>query len=167
LEAKRVIEAGLFLSSEPVSAGRLAELAGVEREEALRIIRKLKEEYSARGSAIQIVQVDDERYVMQVMPELAELAGEVAKPEVGRDLLKTLAIIALRQPVTQAEVVRMRGTSAYAHIKELVRMGFVDTAPAGRTRMLTTTPKFADYFGLSRNLEEQKKQIARMLTGSR
>jgi len=167
LDAKQIVEAGLFLSTEPVPLGRLAELAGVERERVQEIVERLREEYSARGSAIQILRVDEERYVMQVKPEVAALAGELAKPEVSRELLKTLAIIALRQPVTQAEVVKMRGSSAYAHVKELVSLGFVESVRAGRTRMLTTTKKFADYFGLSRNLEEQKKQIARMLTGSR
>jgi len=167
LDVKQIVEAGLFLSTEPVSAARLAELAGVERAQVLEVLERLREEYSARGSAIQIVQVDEERYVMQVKPGLAVLAGELAKPELGREVLKTLAVIALRQPITQAELVKMRGSSAYAHVKELVSLGFVESVRAGRTRMLTTTGKFADYFGLSRNMEEQKKQIARMLTGTR
>jgi segregation and condensation protein B len=60
-------------------------------------------------------------------------------------------MIAYHQPVVQSDLVDMRGNSAYDHIRDLKERGLVKAEPHGRTRLLSTTPLFADYFGLEEN----------------
>jgi len=163
LQAKQIIEAALFVSSEPLSLAKLAEISGVSREEARSLIEELRRDYASRDSAIEIRSIGDEHYLMQAKDALSGMLIELVKPALAQDVLKTLSLIALRQPITQAEVVKARGSTAYAHIKELVAKGFVSAAPAGRTKILTTTDKFSDYFGFSRDIAEVKKQIGRLL----
>lgn len=163
MQAKQIIEAALFVSSEPLSLAKLAEISGVSREEARSLIEELRRDYASRDSAIEIRSIGDEHYLMQAKDALSGMLIELVKPALPQDVLKTLSLIALRQPITQAEVVKARGSTAYAHIKELVAKGFVSATPAGRTKMLTTTDKFSDYFGFSRDIAEVKKQIGRLL----
>ncbi len=163
MQAKQIIEAALFVSSEPLSLAKLAEISGVSREEARSLIEELRRDYASRDSAIEIRSIGDEHYLMQAKDALSGMLIELVKPALAQDVLKTLSLIALRQPITQAEVVKARGSTAYAHIKELVAKGFVSATPAGRTKMLTTTDKFSDYFGFSRDIAEVKKQIGRLL----
>jgi len=163
LHAKQVIEAALFVSSEPVSVDKLAEISGKTRDEVRALVEELRSDYASRDSAIEIRSIGEDHYLMQAKEALSGLLIELVKPAVAQDVLKTLSLIALRQPITQAEVVKARGSSAYAHIRELIAKGFVAAAPAGRTKMLTTTEKFSDYFGFSRDIAEVKKQIGRLL----
>jgi segregation and condensation protein B len=60
-------------------------------------------------------------------------------------------MIAYHQPLLQSELIEMRGSGAYDHIKDLIERGFVESVPCGRSRQLSTTSLFADYFGLKRN----------------
>jgi len=163
LHAKQVIEAALFVSSDPVSVDKLAELTGKTPDEVRALIEELRRDYAARDSALEIRSIGGDYYLMQAREALSGLLIELVKPAVAQEVLKTLSLIALRQPVTQAEVVKARGSAAYAHVKELVAKGFVSASPAGRTKMLTTTEKFSDYFGFSRDIAEVKKQIGELL----
>lgn len=163
MHARQVIEAALFVSSEPVSVSKLAEVCGLTTDEVRAVVEELRREYASRNSAIEIRSIGGEHYLMQAREALSGMLIELVKPAVAQEVLKTLSLIALRQPVTQAEVVKARGSTAYAHIKELVAKGFVFASPAGRTKMLTTTEKFSDYFGFSRDIAEVKKQIGELL----
>jgi chromosome segregation and condensation protein ScpB len=49
--------------------------------------------------------------------------------------------------VAQAEVVKLRGQRAYAHIKELIARGFVQAEDRGTTKVLHVTEELLRYFG--------------------
>ena len=68
---------------------------------------------------------------------------------------KTLAIIAFKNPVLQAEVIKIRGNKAYDHIKLLKDEGLLISEKSGRTKLLKLTPQFYDYFDIA---EPQLKQ---------
>jgi segregation and condensation protein B len=68
-------------------------------------------------------------------------------------------IIALKQPIIQSILVTERGTHCYDHVKELVEKKFVEAMPEGRSKTLTTTPLFADYFGLDNDRIKLKAQL--------
>ena len=63
--------------------------------------------------------------------------------------MKTLSFIAYRQPVTQSYLAKVRGNLAYSHVKQLREIGLISEERLGRTKVLRTTPNFADYFNLS------------------
>ena len=59
-----------------------------------------------------------------------------------------MAIIAYKQPVFQAEIIKIRGNTAYDHVKMLRENGFITTEKSGRTRLIKLAPKFYDYFDI-------------------
>jgi segregation and condensation protein B len=73
--------------------------------------------------------------------------------------LQTLVFIALKQPIIQSDLITQRGTHCYEHVKELVEKKFVEAVPEGRSKNLTTTPLFADYFGLDSDRIRLKAQL--------
>lgn len=145
---KRTIEAALFTAGKPVSLNVLSSLVDRGKSEARDALEELAEEYDDRGSAVEIKGVPGDKYIMQIRPEYAESVMGLAPRELSRPLLRTLSVIAYRQPVTQSDIVDIRGNTAYSHVDELVELGFVHTEPHGRTKLLTTTPDFSEYFGI-------------------
>lgn len=148
--AKQIIEAALFAAGSTVTAETLMKISGLSKKEITRLVAELKEDYAARGSGIEIADLAG-RFVMQIKPEFAEKVKDVAPKELTSPQLKTLSIIAYHQPITKAEVVEMRGGNAYDHINELCERGLIDLKPHGRTKMMTTTKLFAEYFGIASN----------------
>jgi len=100
------------------------------------------------------------RYVMQVKSGYAEKVRSIAPKEFETPVLRTLAVIAYNQPVTQAEVVSIRGNKAYSHIAALEERGLIKSVPHRRTKMLTTTPAFVEYFGIE---TDDPKLIRKMI----
>lgn len=145
--AKQIIEAALFAAGSAVTAETLMKISGLSKKEVTRLAADLKKEYEDRSSGIEIADLSG-RFVMQIKPEYAEKVKDVAPKELTSPQLKTLSIIAYHQPITKAEVVEMRGGNAYEHINELYERGFIDMKPHGRTKMMTTTRLFAEYFGI-------------------
>jgi segregation and condensation protein B len=145
-----IIEAALFAAGRAVSIEKLTKITGKPKKVVLSAIQKLMESYSSRGSGLEIISLGD-RYVMQVKPEFSELMREIAPKELSTPKLRTLSMIAYHQPLLQSDLIDMRGSGAYDHIKDLIERGFVESVPCGRSRQLSTTSLFADYFGLKRN----------------
>lgn len=154
---KDIIEAALFASGEPLDTGQLKNL--VRGKNVRELLQQLKDEYIARGSAIEIREMEG-RFIMQVKPEFAEKVRSIAPKELRSPVLRTLAMIAYHQPITVAELVERRGAATYDHVRELEESGFVSAAQQGRTRLLQTTQRFAEYFNLeSADPEAIKRKI--------
>lgn len=163
-EKVRLIEAALYVAGRPLDLKTLCKVTSSRSEERIRMLaRLLVEEYKRRNSAIEILELDDGRFVMQLKMKYADKVKRLAiRPLFTIGPLKTLSYIAYKQPVTQRQVIEVRGKHAYSHIKELIKMGFVNREKHGRDYILTTTDFFADYFGLSRNVQIMKRQLKRI-----
>lgn len=148
-DLKQLVEAVLFVSGKPVSLRELAQSLDISGGKIKQLILELQESYKERGSAIEIVETVDKKFVMQLTPELSEVVMDHT-PASGESkaMLKTLSLIAYKQPVLQSEVVTYRGTGAYKHIKELEEEGLIERTPKERTYLLKTTPAFAEFYGL-------------------
>jgi segregation and condensation protein B len=120
-------------------------------------------EYAARNTALEILALKDERYVLQVKAEFTPLIKKlVNRPLLSSGPLKTLSYIAYRQPVMQKRVIDVRGQHAYGHVKMLREMGLVAAERSGRSMTLRTTDYFADYFGLTHDTTMMKKELKRI-----
>ena len=86
---------------------------------------------------------------MQVRFGLAGRVLSFAPKEIEAPLIRTLAIIAYKQPIKQSDLVEIRGNKSYDHVKELEKRGLINAEKHSRTKLLTTTRGFADYFGIS------------------
>lgn len=158
---KQLIEAVLFVSGKPVSLKNLAAAFDTTAGEIKKLITELQQDYTHLDSAVEIVETVDKKFVMQLKPEFSEVVMNYA-PESGESkaMLKTLSIIAYKQPILQSDVVKYRGTGAYKHIKEMEEAGLIVRTPKERTYLIKTTPKFAEFYGLkSDSLENIKKFV--------
>jgi segregation and condensation protein B len=71
--------------------------------------------------------------------------------ELNTATLRTLAAIALKNPMLQSDLINLRGSSAYQHVNELVELGFVRKRrqEEGRSYWLEITSKFYQYFEIN------------------
>ncbi|WP_456468962.1 SMC-Scp complex subunit ScpB [Archaeoglobus sp.] len=157
MELKKIIEAILFSSSEPVKVSELARITGKDKIEILNILSDLIKDYSSRDTSIEIIKVG-EKFLMRVKPQYAEYVEKFTVREFDRGTLRTLAVIAIKQPVTLAKVAKIRGNKCYDHVKKLVERGLVKAEKKGRSTILTTTEEFATYFGLESSEPEKIKE---------
>ncbi|MEN9225541.1 MAG: SMC-Scp complex subunit ScpB [Thermostichus sp. HHBFW_bins_43] len=144
---KNQIEAILYLKGQPLELGSLAQLARCSRSDAYEALLELMEDYAHRDSALEVLQVG-EGFALQLREPFLELANQLLPPEIGVGATRTLATIILRGPLSQAELVELRGQSAYQHVAELVEKGFVTRyrKEGSRSQWLRVTDKFHRYF---------------------
>ncbi|KQC15259.1 MAG: segregation and condensation protein B [Methanosaeta sp. SDB] len=142
-----VVEAALFAAGRPLSIAEIAELTDLAIRTVRTLAEKLVQDYSEREGGIEIKEFED-RYVMQVRASVADRVSKVGPKALGAPLLRTLAIIAYNQPIAQSELARVRGNKSYGHVKELEDLGLIQAEKEGRTKIITTTKNFAEYFGL-------------------
>lgn len=149
MELKQLIEASLFVSTNPLSLEDLCNVTGCSSNSQVQsTIELLMNEYDQNDGALEINRIADDKYTMQVKKEFVGKVSSLVELVVSEDVLKTLSFIGLRQPITQADVVKARGYLAYDHVKELANKEFIFAEPKGRTKVLRTAPKFSEYFGL-------------------
>lgn len=82
-------------------------------------------------------------YQIVVRPAYRELVQRLLPPELPRPVLGTLSMIATRQPILQADVIKSRGKRAYAHIKELLAQRLILRRPVEGTFSIQTTSEFS------------------------
>lgn len=154
------LEAALYVSGRALTLEELADIIGKSQSTAQKILDNLSFEYNKREGALEVVALPKDRYVMQLKPELTPRVGRLIPGGLlSFATLQTLVFIALKQPIMQSDLVAQRGTHCYDHIRDLVDKKFVDAVPEGRSKLLTTTQLFADYFGLDNDRVKMKAQL--------
>jgi segregation and condensation protein B len=156
-----LMESALYVSGRPLDLRTLASVAGTRSKKKVRkLARKLVEIYSNRESAIEILEVEGERFVMQLKSDYTGKVRKLAtRPLLSAGPLKTLSYIAFRQPIFQTQVVDVRGHHSYGHLKQLEDMDLIVREGTGKKRIIKTTQFFADFFGLSHDLRAMKRQL--------
>jgi segregation and condensation protein B len=145
------IEAALYSAGRPLSLDELIKASGTNsKEKTHRIVNDLARKTKSTFRAIEIAQLEDGKYVLQLRPEYTPLVRKFAQhPLLPSGALKTLSYIAYEQPVTSKRLVQIRGSQVYPHIKVLEQMQFVEHENLGRLKVYRTTPKFQNYFGIT------------------
>lgn len=154
---ERIVEAALFSAGRPLRVSEIAGVTGMGAETVRKAVKSLMEEYVSRDSAMEIAKVGP-KYVMQLRDEYARPAEMLAKTEVPKQYLKTAALIAYHQPIKQSELVEMIGSKGYEHVRELLGLGVIRGKRYGATKILTTTTKFVESFGIDATQPEELKQ---------
>ena len=163
-----LIEAALYVAGHPLDVNELCSVLKTRSKNRVkRIVKLLMQEYTNRNTALEILELKDERYVLQLKAEFTPLVRKlVNRPLLSSGPLKTLSYVAYRQPVSQKRVIDVRGHHAYGHIKLLKEIGLVAGERSGRSMLLKTTEYFADYFGLSLESTTMKRELKRALESS-
>ncbi|HUQ73369.1 MAG TPA: SMC-Scp complex subunit ScpB [Burkholderiales bacterium] len=157
---KRVLEAALLASQEPVGLPELKRLFDGELSpDTLRnLLGEIAEEW--KGRAVELVNVSSGwrfQTTAAFQPYIERMAPE-KPPRYSRAVMETLAIIAYRQPVTRGDIEDIRGVGVSTQIiQTLEARGWIDAVgqreTPGRPSLYATTRKFLDDLGL-RSLEE-------------
>jgi segregation and condensation protein B len=156
-----VLEAALYVAGRPLDLKTLGRLIGTRsKTKVKRLAKTLMEKYKNRDTALEILELEGERFVLQLKAEYTPKVRRLAtRPLLSRGPLKTLSYIAYRQPVPQPRVIDVRGHHAYGHLKQLEDLDLIIRERAGRKKVIRTTEFFADYFGLSHDLRTMKRQL--------
>jgi len=148
---KRVIEALLFASAEPLSIDTIAGFLDADAP-VTDLVAELQAEYQGRG--VNLV-ARDGAYAFRTAEDLAYILKreKTEKRPMSRAALESLAIVAYHQPVTRAEIEETRGVAMNRGVLDvLLEAGFIRMRGRRRTpgRPVTygTTPEFLDHFGL-------------------
>ncbi len=151
------LEALLFVAERPLTRREIATIAGVERSVVDARLGDL--EMTLLGRGIRLV-VDGDRVELATSPD----AGALIARYVGADAvrlspaaLETLSIVAYRQPVTKAQVERIRGVDSDYTLRSLLHRRLIvelgRSAAPGRPYLYGTGFEFLERFGLT-SLEE-------------
>lgn len=151
-----LVEAVLFLESEPIEIRALMSATALSREVVLQAVEDLREIYAREEHGLELVELAG-GYVLAPKVELWEFLkeryGKRNENRLSRAALETLAIIAYSQPITKGEIEGIRGVSADGMIKTLAERGLIrevgkKDAP-GRPIQYGTTKDFLKSFHLS------------------
>ena len=156
-----LLEAGLYVAGRPLDLKTLGSVIRTRSKKKVRKLAKaLVENYSNRDTALEVLELEGERFVMQLKAEYTDKVRKLAtKPLLSAGPLKTLSYIAFRQPISQPQVIYARGHHAYGHLKQLEGMELIVREGDGRKKIIKTTEFFADFFGLSHDLRAMKRQL--------
>jgi segregation and condensation protein B len=159
-EVKRVLEAALLSSTEPLTVQQLKRLfAGeVDADNIRKVLDELKGDWADRPVELTSVASG---WRFRVKPDYQRFLDRISNekpPRYSRAVLETLAIIAYRQPVTRGDIEDVRGVAVSPPtLNALVERGWVEVVgnreTPGRPAIFATTKKFLDDLNL-RSLEE-------------
>jgi segregation and condensation protein B len=154
-ELEKILEALLFVSTTPLDSGVVSVLLDKSKREIEEAMTALGARYLSCGSSLQVIKEVD-GYRLATRPEFASyvealLGGE--ETTLSNAALETLSIIAFKQPVTRAEIDKIRGVMTSGVLEKLIGRNLVKVvghkdAP-GRPRLYGTTNEFFHHFGLS------------------
>jgi segregation and condensation protein B len=151
-----LIEAVLFYKATPQKKASLAKLFGVNlpSEEWNAALAQL--EQRLMGGATRLIETDTE-LSLSTAPELSEFVETMRKNELKGDIGKagaeTLAIIIYKEPVTRAEIDRIRGVNSSFIIRNLLVKGLIEREAAGNSFQFRVTPALLSHLGAGQKSE--------------
>lgn len=158
-QLKSRIEAVLFVTARVLQINEIAEILEEQPEAVEEALLELIMDYASRDGALEI---DDENgYILQVKQEHLDIVEKLCPVELKPSVLKTLTVIALKEPIRQTLLKDLRGSNAYEHITELLEKGLISRTKDknGRSYNIKTTPKFKEYFKLKGDIKTLVKTL--------
>jgi len=160
---RNLIEGALYAAGRPLDVEELSTKLEIPKKEVEELVNVVAFDYLDREGALIVAQIG-EKYQMQLRPELTETVSKFAKGgAIAERYLRTLTVIALKQPILKSTVIKLRGSGAYEHVKYLLDNDLITAVKKGRSAELNTTDKYADMFGLPKNKEELKRMMISQL----
>lgn len=159
-DKKSILEAILFTMGEAVEIDRLAEVIEEDKEFTKSLLLEMQNEYEDDNRGIGLIELEDSFQMCtkaSMYEYLIKIAKSPRKYTITDTMLETLSIIAYKQPITRAEIERVRGVSCDHAINRLLEFGLITElgrkdAP-GKPILFGTTEEFLRSFGV-KSLEE-------------
>jgi len=155
------LESALYSAGRPLTVEELIKASGTEsRQKTLDVLDSIIKKMKSAFKAIEIVNLPDGSYVFQIKPEYSSSVRKYAsKPLLSRATQKTLSYIALEQPISSKQLLEVRGSGVYTHLKELRQLNFIEHQAVGRLRIYSTTEIFQKYFGIEGDVNALKQKL--------
>lgn len=153
---KKVLEALLFAAPEPVSADKLSAILSTEQAVSVREVRlhlaELAAQYDEEQRSIALEKVSGGRWAFRTRKEFApfiqQLHKEKSPAKLSRAASEVLAIVAYRQPLSRADIDKLRGVDSSAPLASLLERKLVQTTNRSRPALYATTRQFLLDFGI-------------------
>lgn len=171
-EQEAVVEAVLFAMGQSVEIRQLAAALEQSEQQAEAAAERLKERYANEVCGMQIMRLDDSYQMCTrtgYYENLIRVAATPKKQVLTDVILETLAIIAYKQPVTKADIEKIRGVKSDHAVNRLIEYNLVYEAgrldAPGRPALFATTEEFLRRFGVSSTVDlpdidpEQEEEI--------
>ena len=144
------IEAVLYLKGKPISKKTISELTNSDINSVSEAIKQLSDKYSHSSSALEIIS-NNSLISLELKHSLNEYVEDLLPAELKTAVLRTLAVIAIKKKILQSDLIILRGSSAYDHIKELIEKKFINKRKQkdGRSYWLSLSDKFFQTFAVS------------------
>ncbi|WP_032526168.1 SMC-Scp complex subunit ScpB [Prochlorococcus marinus] len=144
------IEAVLYLKGRPISKKDLSEITNSDINSINDAIKDLKSKYSSPNSAIALNELNNS-FCLELKSNLNDFVEDLLPSELKTSELRTLATIAIKKKILQSDLIILRGSGAYDHIKELLEKKFIVKRKQkdGRSYWLSLSEKFFQTFALS------------------
>ena len=151
-QKRALLEAALFQASKPLSVEEISKVVEMQENEVDRALEELSAELREGHRGVEILDIGG-RYEMRVKgAHVQRVAHLTSHADLSRGLLKVLALIVYKQPITQSDIVKTIGNRGYDYVKDLQERGLVKTEKFRRTKKIELTEQFMSYFGIrSRN----------------
>lgn len=154
-KAEASIEAILFALGASVEIRQLCAALEMQESEVIKNLDSLKEKYEKDNRGIQIIDLGNCVQMCtrtEYYEQLIKVCKTPKKQVLTDALLETLSIIAYKQPITKAEIEKIRGVSSDYMVSRLVEFGLVYEAgkldAPGRPAQFATTEEFLRRFGM-------------------
>lgn len=151
-----IIEAILFLESEPQSEASLVKISELSKNVVELVLKRLQEKYSALDSGIELTQISGGWCLSpkkDLWDFLKERYGKKNEGKLSKAAMETLSIIAYSQPITRAEIESIRGVSADNMIRLLMERSLIKEVGRkdipGKPVQFGTTKEFLKFFRLN------------------
>lgn len=158
-EAMKKIEAVLFISGQFLGIKDLIMLSDMNPIIIRELMEKLKNSYEEKDSALHIVEKNG-MWKMDIKPEYTHLSAKMAtgNAEFSKAEQGTLALVALKQPIKQSVIIKIRGNKAYDHVKTFFELGLIKKKKDGHTWELSLSDEFYNYFSVSAPEKTEEEQ---------
>jgi segregation and condensation protein B len=151
---KHVVEALLIATDEPLPLKKIIEIANIPEQDVRKYIDELNQDYHMSNRAFEIKEIAG-GFQIYTLPQFADWVSNLLnrKSKLSKAALETLAIIAYHQPITRAEIEKLRGVDSTWVLDTLLQKGLIKTMGRlplpGRPIKYGTTKEFLRYFGIN------------------
>ena len=147
------IECMLFVAGDPVAIAELARVLDLPTPKTRTLLSEMEYSYRVEGRGVQLLVTHDTAQLVSnrdYIEEVKQLVNPDETKNVSQSLLETLAVIAYRQPVTRADVERVRGVRCDYAVTQLQKLGLIVEVGrkdvVGHPTLFGTTDKFLRQF---------------------
>ena len=156
VELKGKLEALLFASTRPLPGRLLAKILQLETERVEWLLTEMSEDFESPGRGLQLRNISN-GWRLETKPEHAQLVLGLretgARKPLSTQALETLAIVAMKQPVTAEQINTVRGVISVGTLETLKKRKLIASdshrGESGRRTYWKTTREFLNEFGLA------------------